>query len=173
MQEEIKVNRRPSGPPLPWQRYLELEAAVQRPMVAFCGEACASCATPCCRPVFCREAVDSPALRELAARLRSPAFAPDHGFLGPSGCTLAGGRPPVCYEFLCREIQQRLDPRRRKAALALGRILTEVGRRAVGDHHLIELEPEALASVDPARLEHEIDQGFRTLERCREQLEGR
>jgi hypothetical protein len=68
-----------------------------------------------------------------------------HGWLGPDGCRLVAGRPPVCYEFLCRDIPHAIqgDPHRRHAMLTLSMLVTHLGKRAVGDRHLVELTDEA------------------------------
>lgn len=121
--------------------YGQLETEVRQCMQAACDSFCGWCKAPCCREIFCRESLESPFLAVVRQR-----FAPTAGWdaalgwLTPTGCGLAAGRPPVCYEFLCQTIlEAQPTPQDRSRLEILARLLTNAGRRAAGRRHLVEL----------------------------------
>jgi len=130
--------------------YGRLEKEVQDCMTQHCAGRCSRCAQRCCRPHFCREALESPFLIQVRIR-----FAPevpwyeDRGWLGAEGCRLSAGRPPVCYEFLCDPLIAGLGTSRQRKTLGrLAMLLTTAGKSARGRRHLVELS-------DLDRLNHE------------------
>ncbi|MDA8142232.1 MAG: hypothetical protein M0036_26600 [Desulfobacteraceae bacterium] len=134
------------------ERYGRLEMEIQRRMNACCSAFCSVCKSPCCRVEYCREALESPFLEAVRQR-----FAPavhwnsDSGWLTAKGCGLAAGRPPVCYEFLCRPIlEAQPTPERLEAVKQLAMLVTMAGRRARGNRHVVELED--LERINAARL---------------------
>jgi hypothetical protein len=121
--------------------YGRLEMAVQKQMNARCAPFCTRCASPCCRIDYCREALESPFLEAIRNRFApSVHWNPALGWLTPKGCGLTAGRPPVCYEFLCRPIlEAQPTPEQREALKQLVMLVTVAGRRARGSRHLVEL----------------------------------
>jgi len=110
---------------------------------------------------MCRESLESPFLllvREYGTT--TPGWRNKHGWLGPNGCRLKVGRPPVCYEFLCRALLTgQPNQGTRNRLISLARLISQAGRRALGGDHLVEImTPERLARVKPQRLSARFDQ---------------
>ncbi len=157
-------------------RYGQFEQRVREQMAVRCGPTCASCRQVCCRAYYCVETCQSTFLTKVVQR-----FAPDarfdaaFGWLSPAGCTLVAGRPPVCYEFLCRDIPDAasLDPDRRHAMQALSMLVTHVGRRSIGGRHLVEITCESeLYRIEPDRCMSRLDQAQAGLQAVVEILDG-
>jgi hypothetical protein len=88
---------------------------------------------------------------------------PALGWLTPTGCCLPTGRPPVCYEFICRAIldtQPSASERTRLETLAV--LLTRAGRHAAGRRHLVELTD--LHRLNAGRLLGQLTQARSVLE---------
>jgi len=135
--------------------YGRLEKDVQGLMQELCQPVCSLCAATCCRYDICEEVSESPFLSLL-----QKTFSPDeyinerYGWLGPAGCLLRRGRPPICYAFFCDELlgffNKDLD---RYAAKTLGYLLTYIGERALGSRHLVEImDREQLKKINTKRL---------------------
>src|SRR5438552_18907866 len=88
--------------------YVALERRVQPLASGRCAATCAACRAPCCRAQFCVEAWEAPWLRAATSRrgaVRAVASALEiEGHLAKDGCRLNFGRPPVCYEYACRDV---------------------------------------------------------------------
>ena len=141
-------------------RYAGLETRVGRLMNNACGPVCAACPKICCRAEMCRESVESPFLSLVRNRAKAkPAWSDEHGWLGPDGCRLSLGRPPVCYEFLCPAIlKARPDASSQTRLQDLAGVLTRAGKRAIGHDHLVEIMTrERLSQVKPGRLAAHLD----------------
>jgi hypothetical protein len=121
--------------------YGRLEGEIQGCMSAQCEQVCARCTMPCCRIDFCRESLESPFLTDVRTRFAPDAqWDPAAGWLTAQGCCLAAGRPPVCYEFLCRSLEEHQPtPIHREALQVLSRLMTQAGACARGRRHLVEL----------------------------------
>jgi hypothetical protein len=81
-------------------------------------------------------------------------FSPSHGWLTATGCALVAGRPPVCYEFLCRPISNTVsgDPYRHHALKVSSMLITHMGKHAIGGRHLVEItQADDLNRIDPDR----------------------
>lgn len=153
--------------------YQELELEVQEAMRELCGAACAACRRPCCKEVFCREGRDSPFLALVREGVETPGYDPRRGWLGPRGCRLPVGRPPVCYAYVCPEILSRLPgPDHRYAANILGDLVARAGERAAADRHAVELEATALAELRPAQILGRVARLRAALGACRRVLAG-
>ena len=135
--------------------YADLEIRVQRLMKQACRPVCASCLKICCRPEMCRESLESPFLVLAKERGETkPTWSEERGLLGPKGCALSVGRPPVCYEFLCQAILENQPNQAARLKLKdLAMVLTRAGQRALGSDHIVEIMTmERLAQVKPPRL---------------------
>lgn len=135
--------------------YSGFEQRVRQEMERRCRPFCTVCRQVCCRIHFCVETRESVFLARVVSR-HSPhvAFDPVHGWLGPDGCRLVAGRPPVCYEFVCRDIPDALhgNPHRRHAMVTLGMLVSHLGKRVLGGRHLVELTDEtALMQITQSR----------------------
>jgi len=152
------------------ERYGQLEIEVRQCIQQACAPFCGSCKATCCRPAYCRESLESPFLAEVQRR-----FAPGArwdaalGWLTPTGCSLGVGRPPVCYEFLCRTILDAQPSAQARARLeSLARLLTDAGRYAAGRRHLVELTD--LERINAGRLTKQLAQARSLLDRLRAEM---
>jgi hypothetical protein len=135
--------------------YAELETRVRQTMADLCGAACATCTSRCCTPDICEEALSSAFLSLLRDRYCPAAvFTDQFGWQGGNGCDLTVGRPPICYAFFCREILDDCAlPRERDLLTALGRLMEEVGRNALGEQSLVDIRtPDNLRRVATERI---------------------
>lgn len=127
-----------------------------------CGHFCAHCQAVCCRNHYCDETRQSVFLTAVARHFSSQSvYHPSNGWLTPTGCSLVAGRPPVCYEFLCRRISSAFgtDPILRHALLAVSMAMTHVGRRAIGGRHLVTaMDQGDLKRIRPDRLMTRLDE---------------
>jgi hypothetical protein len=142
--------------------YGGFEQRIRQEMERRSRVAWAVCRQVCCRALFCVETRESIFLARVAKRyLPHAGFDPVHGWLGLDSCSLVAGRPPVCYEFLCRDIPDTMhgDPLRRHATLTLSMLVTHLGKRPVGGRHLVELTNEtALIRIAESRLSAHLSQ---------------
>ena len=149
------------------EEYAELERGVQELVSAQCRAGCELCTACCCRADLCEEALESPFLRAVHGRdaLESDRY----GFLTETGCSLEIGRPPVCYEFFCDELQAaQPDALYRHVLLVLGRLPAHAGRNAHGDAHWVEImQEEELEHLAFQRLEKQLQECFQALEMIR------
>jgi hypothetical protein len=154
------------------QSYGQLEIELQQTMREVCAPFCDHCGTCCCRLDFCLESLESPFLARVRARFASSAhFDADVGWLTPAGCGLAAGRPPVCYEFLCRAIVEAQPSHQHLEVLnALTMLLTHAGRNALGRRHLVALEN--LDRFNNRRLLNQLMQARSVLGELNGALEG-
>lgn len=135
--------------------YASLEMRVNRLMRAACSSVCAVCRRVCCRPEMCRETLESPFLALVREHGQNKlAWDEELGWLGPKGCKLKMGRPPVCYEFICPAIINALpDQATQTRVKDLAMLLSKAGRRAIGGDHLVEImTTERLAKVNHRRM---------------------
>ena len=139
-----------------YRAYAGLERAVGRLMSEWCGESCGLCTVCCCRADICEEALHSPFLARLlqAEGLSERQLDDRYGWRDLHGCTLACGRPPVCYAYFCDELLENLpDETARMALRTLGMLMQHIGEKALNGQHLVEImDAAALQQVDCARL---------------------
>lgn len=132
--------------------YAALEGRIQKRMDTACREHCVRCGTPCCKVVYCQEALESPFLTQVRQQFAAAAAWNDAtGWLTPTGCGLPAGRPPVCYEFICAPIAgSQASAGHAQALDELAMLISRAGRAARGRRHLVELD--ALARLNLQRL---------------------
>lgn len=122
--------------------YRLFEQKVSGLMQGLCAPFCQVCPTPCCRVEICREAFESPFLRQVHQSAQP--FDAKLGYLGCSGCTLTTGRPPICHAFVCDRIMtSQPSDERRYAIDCLGDLVGFLGKRAWRGRHLIEALSDA------------------------------
>jgi len=122
-------------------RYGLFEQRVRTWMERWCRPYCSACPHVCCRAHFCIETRQSAFLASVAGRFSPRSdFSHLRGWIGQGGCTLVAGRPPVCYEFVCRPIIDDVagDFLRHHALLVATMVMTHVGKRVIGGRHLVE-----------------------------------
>jgi hypothetical protein len=130
-------------------------AAFETEVIAFTSELlmpwCCNCRGGCCKAEYCRESLDSSFLSLLLSKYPpQTTFSTREGWLTETGCALAVGRPPVCYEFLCdRVLDARPALSYRYAMDILSRLILHIGQKAVGRSHLVEiLDPSELSAIN-------------------------
>ncbi|WP_367873239.1 hypothetical protein [Luteolibacter sp. Populi] len=134
--------------------YRLIEQGVARVMQTVCAPFCSVCPTPCCRTAICREAAESPFL--LAVHGSRVTFDTKAGYLGPTGCKLGVGRPPICHAFICNRIMSKQrDDEHRYALDVLGELVGYLGKKVWLKRHLVE----ALDDADLRKADRDL---FRT-----------
>ncbi|HPR83623.1 MAG TPA: hypothetical protein PLD51_07175 [Pontiellaceae bacterium] len=146
------------------EEYAALERGVQELVSAQCREVCELCTACCCRADLCEEALESPFL--CAVHGKDELDSDRYGFLTETGCALETGRPPVCYEFFCDELQAaQPDELHRSVLLILGRLPAYAGEKAHGDAHLAEImQAEELDHLAFQRLEKQMQNAREALD---------
>ena len=134
------------------KKYAAFETEVMTFTTEFLSPWCSDCRGDCCKAECCRESLESSFLSLLIYKNPPNApFSEIEGWLTKTGCALAVGRPPVCYEFLCdRVLDARPTPLYRYAMVVLSKLVSHVGRRAAGRSHLIEImDLSDLSTINP------------------------
>ena len=152
------------------EAYRLLEAELSSVVSAACAPWCSSCRELCCNLDICSEASESAWLCHV--REETIDLDETRGWLGNAGCRLRVGRPPVCYEFYCNRVFDAFDSERRYALRVLSRILTNVGARALGSRHLVELNEDELSRVAPERIARRLPDAWTALRASTEVLDG-
>jgi len=157
------------------REYWDLEQAVLRLVGPLCSSPCALCEDRCCKLEICQESLESPWL--AAIRLLSgqgePQWDEAQGWLGRGGCLLEAGRPPVCLGYFCAPALAGLDEDRQYALLVAGALVDYLGRRALGQQHLVELMDAAqINRLRPARLLQRLGSTRELLQICQRVLDG-
>jgi len=151
-------------------RYAAFEREVQLLINSRCGGFCELCTARCCKPDRCEDAFDSAFLAKLHGyKLGTPAFDERHGWLNEKGCGIVLGRPAVCYEFFCEHVlnSQRSDMHR-YVLKTLGRLVSHIGKNALGRKHLLEIQNEKeLEKVPAERFCEQLNEGKSAVEHIR------
>ena len=141
--------------------YAEFEAEVGAFSSELWSQWCSNCREVCCKPVYCRETLESPFLL-LLSKNHSPEvfYSTRKAWLNEAGCKLSVGRPPVCYEFLCSNILEAQQPgMHRYAMIVLSKLMSHIGKRALGSRHLIEvMDPADLKKVRYSRFQKRLSE---------------
>jgi len=140
-------------------------AAFEAEVLAFSSDLwfqwCSTCRKVCCKSVYCRETYESPFLFLLLKRHSRPiSYGTQQDWLSDAGCELSVGRPPVCYEFLCGAIlEARQAGMQRYAMIVLAKLISHIGKRALGSRHLIEvMDPDGLKKVGYSRFQKRLSE---------------
>ena len=122
---------------------------------------CSNCRVVCCKALYCRETFESPFLFLLLNKYSHQLYNnTQKAWLSEAGCRLSVGRPPVCYEFLCANI---LDAQQtgmhRYAMIVLSKLVSHIGKKALGSRHLIEvMDPADLKKVRYSRFKKRLSE---------------
>lgn len=158
-------------------RYGHFEQRLRQHTERWCRPFCSVCRHVCCRVHFCVETGESVFLRRVVKRFSDRSvFSLSHGWLTATGCALAAGHPPVCYEFLCRHISDAVsgDPCRHYALQVSSLLITHVGRRALGGRHLVEITRASdLNRVNPDRFMNRLREAEIAFQAVVDILDGR
>ncbi|WP_136078344.1 hypothetical protein [Pontiella desulfatans] len=149
------------------EQYVELETGLQELVLMQCASLCAQCTSVCCDAVICREAIESPFLKQV--HQQADLFDEQEGFLTPTGCRLKKGRPSVCYEYFCdNQFFYQSDDRHAGILQILGSLLFHATRNAQGETPLLEImQEEELDRLDFQRLEEQMKESLQALETIR------
>ncbi len=122
-------------------KYASFEKTVYKQISRVLGEYCTDCEGGCCTAAICRETKESPFLILLCNVFQpSVRYQKRKGWQRKTGCVLQVGRPPICYEFICSEIERsQTAPLERYVVKVLCRLVTHTGKRANGSVHLVEV----------------------------------
>ena len=141
------------------KQYTGFETEVIKFTSEFLSPWCRNCKGECCQTDCCRESLDSSFLSFILS-LYPPRekFSEDSGWLTKSGCALAVGRPPVCYEFLCDRVHDARTALIYRYALGvLSKLVSHVGQMAAGSSHLVEiLDPSDLSGINPESFDRRL-----------------
>lgn len=159
------------------ERYGRFEQRVRQWTEKLCRPYCSVCRHICCRAHFCIETRQSAFLTTVVTQCsRHSVFNATHGWLDQQGCTLVAGRPPVCYEFICRAIVDAVagDPFRHHALLVASMVIPHVGKKAIGGRHVVEAtNPAELNRINPVRFLSRLELAEATFDMAAAFLEGR
>jgi hypothetical protein len=147
--------------------YAAFEAEVRAYSSELWFQWCSNCRKVCCNAIYCRETLDSPFL-QLLLKQQPQRFSASiqNGWLGEAGCQIPVGRPAVCYEFLCGDILEATQTRmQRYAMIVLSKLISHIGKRALGSRHLIELmNPAELKRVKYSRFKKRLSEARNAFE---------
>jgi hypothetical protein len=154
--------------------YIDLEKRIRSIMHRLFEPFCEKCSNCCCKEDICRESIDSAWLTLVRNILdsRTLQYNEADGWLSSSGCRLAAGRPPVCYEYLCTNILNScrgckfLDNLKQ-----LSKLLSITGTKSLGHKHLVALSTEEIATrLNPTKLSTRISNSNRSFERINKEF---
>ena len=157
------------------EKYAAFETQVRIYCDRICRNHCATCKGVCCKPEYCAETLTSPFLRKLRQRFASDAvYSEARGWLTPTGCALPVGRPPVCYQFFCRTIQDAQPTAQSRFAIAiLSNLVAHAGKNACGQKHIVELQDASqLKRVNLSRFEKQLNEAENAFMLVRAYLDG-
>jgi hypothetical protein len=148
------------------KEYATFETEVRCRISDFCAPSCSVCEGVCCRPEYCRENIDSPFLTLLSSTIQqNKTYSIGAGWLTSTGCALSAGRPPVCYQYSCKTIMDALpDGRHRYIFQVLSDLVHHIGKRSLGNRHLVEIMDSAqLKNVKAERIGKRLTEARRAL----------
>ena len=119
-------------------RYIDLEIEIQKLIHPVVNPFCSQCRGACCKEEICKESIESSFL-SLLTQKQAVHYDTQSGWLGPSGCRLAFGRPLVCYEFFCDEVLKS-TVYKTAGVQAIIKDFVAIGKNAYGQTHLICVE---------------------------------
>ena len=124
------------------KKYAAFEKKVMKEISRRLGKYCAECEGGCCTATICRETIESPFLIQVRKTVQpNIRYQKGTGWLRSTGCALSAGRPPICHEFTCNEIDKAAaDPVERYMTKVICRLITHVGKKADGLLHLVEVD---------------------------------
>lgn len=126
-------------------RHILIESKLQQIGNRVSQTACASCVKICCREEICKESIESDYLRYiLGAKIKE--YDNETGwYKNGQGCSLAYGRPMVCYEYFCSGIGNMHGISNLQNLASLFR---KCYSKALGDRHILVLNDIQRISVD-------------------------
>lgn len=136
-----------------FDRYVSLEKEIQKLIYPISSPYCSKCSSPCCEEEICEESIESSFLSRLVEKQRIR-YEPQNGWISPSGCRLAYGRPLVCYEFFCKDILKSPVFR----TINIQKIIHDfvsVGNKAHGNTHLLCVDH--LETISPSKINKMVD----------------
>ena len=126
-------------------RHILIESQLQQIGNRVSQASCASCVKICCREEICKESVESDFLRYILGA-KTKEYDNEMGwFKNGQGCSLAYGRPMVCYEYFCSGIGNMHGiPNLQNLASLFRQCYSKV----LGNRHILVLSDIQRISVD-------------------------
>ena len=126
------------------KKYAAFEKKVMKQITRRLGKYCAECEGGCCTAAICRETIESPFLVRLRKTVQPDIrYQKKTGWLRRTGCALSAGRPPICHEFICDDIERSCsDAVERYVTKVLCRLITHIGKKVDGVLHLVEIDAD-------------------------------
>jgi hypothetical protein len=155
-------------------KYRHLELEINHTISSICSPFCRPCKGGCCRTEFCVESIHSYWLRlvRTVGNHGPVQFDEDRGWLMPNGCRISAGRPPLCSEFLCNDILVNIQTVSfTRTFLELSKLISLVGKNALGSRHLVTLSSRAIVSrLNFKKLETRIAAATESFKRYKKEL---
>ncbi len=130
--------------------YHYLESKVKLLLSKACISFCSECIDRCCRQDICSESISSYWLRIIWSLCghEISQYDDDKGWLSSYGCNLTAGRPPVCYEFFCNRMLEKIPKGTYLSCLKnISKLPSFVGKNALGNSHLVTLSSKEILSL--------------------------
>lgn len=115
--------------------YAGLEKQIQQLVHPLSLYYCTACAGRCCREEICKESIESTFLSVLVEK-QAVRYNRKKGWLRAEGCGLAYGRPLVCYQFFCEEVNNSTLYKTSRLQTIIQDFVS-LGNRAYGNIHLL------------------------------------
>lgn len=154
--------------------YRNLEQQTGRIILSICRPFCSRCNVVCCKEEFCSESIDSFWLRLIwqICDHEISQYDKRRGWLKSNGCRLKAGRPPLCYEYICNHIFEKVPEVLVLQPLnSISNLLSLAGKNALGSRHLVTLSSrQILTRLDFNRLKARISHSLKLFSRYKEDL---
>lgn len=156
--------------------YRNLEQQTSRIISSICRPFCSRCNVVCCKEEFCSESIDSFWLRLIwqTCDHEISQYDAHRGWLRPNGCGLMAGRPPLCHEYFCNDIFDKISQASSSHDfIEISKLLALAGKNALGNSHLVTLSSEqVLTRLNFTKLKTRITRSFEQLRRYEKDLSG-
>ncbi len=128
-----------------FRSYTSLEKKIQQRISEISQPICTKCTSRCCKEEICRESIESNFL-SILIKDQQIRYDPQNGWISPLGCGLSYGRPLVCYEFFCEQIEGSNKFQTSNMQQAVKEFVA-IGSKAHGNAHLICVDNLGLISA--------------------------
>ena len=117
--------------------HIDIEKILQYISSQNSSATCSKCINVCCKESICRESIDRDFLRFILGR-KATAYHIDNGWFDKNtGCQITFGRPLVCYEYFCSQLNS--DVRVFKLQ-QLSKEFVNVYSRVFRERHILEVD---------------------------------
>ena len=117
--------------------HIDIEKILQYISSQNSSATCSKCINVCCEESICRESIDSDFLRFILGR-KATAYDIDNGWFDKNtGCQITFGRPLVCYEYFCSQLNSDVRVFKLKE---LSEEFVNVYSRVFREQHILEVD---------------------------------